>query len=277
MSNYTYRYRLLAAVAALVLAAVQLPPGEEQGQRRAVGSTAAENQGQGAERVILKKAGRVLDLEGRPVAGLLVEWNTLARVRATMDGLDAPPVPNSTTAADGSFVLEVSTGGWLQIRGDRREFVFAGTRELEDGSKESLLVVAATVSVFGEVVDRFGNPIEGAYVNSGEISPPAVAALGGLNPIRTGDGVHARTGPDGRFVLNRVPLVPNVHVKASKVHYTDAEQDITDSRQSIIRLALARTRRDIAGRVFLPSGAPRRSKRAGRGASRFGGWGSRLT
>jgi RNA polymerase sigma-70 factor (ECF subfamily) len=157
----------------------------------------------------LPLAGRVVDREGRGVAGVVV-WAYLSGGYWQMDVMGL--VPHATSAADGSFAFDALVAGSHDLRIQR------------DGSP---LVTGATVRVpvNGPVEIRLAGRRAAGTVREAGTGAPIAGARIRANGRGTFAVIEATSGDDGRFVLDTVvdtEVISGIHVtKAGYVEVPD--------------------------------------------------------
>lgn len=148
--------------------------------------------------------GRVLDAEGRPIAGAQVGEGELGAAFF----LSAVPLgagtasPPATSAPDGRFSLPVAEDGPLTLAVSASGFApfqkdVTGYYDLVTDAGD--LVLERGVTLAGRVVDAAGAPVPGAAIH-----PPDEAPMGG--PLRVGSGrgsALATSDAAGRFVVDQ--------------------------------------------------------------------------
>lgn len=116
-----------------------------------------------------RQTGRVYDLAGRPVPGVLVRFEPDAAVRAAVARTGAG-APLALTDGEGGFEL-MGVRGSGRVVATRHDLVTTLAGEVDGlGSGEVTLVVAPAVGVTGSVTDEEGRPLVDVQV---EIRPPA--------------------------------------------------------------------------------------------------------
>ncbi|GAA5127144.1 hypothetical protein GCM10023212_31520 [Luteolibacter yonseiensis] len=128
-------------------------------------------------------SGRVVDVEGKPIAGAMVHWN----------GTEAAGVPvKAITDKDGRFqTKKVIPGKQIIFYGSKNGYgsnsSFAGFKAGQAVELEPILLYPADATMTGKVVDASGNPVSGAKVQaSGEFQTRDATAI---------------SDSDGKFVL----------------------------------------------------------------------------
>ena len=241
--------------------------------------------------------GTAIDLEGKPVAGLELEWhgrhglnwphwegqelrlrtravhlpaNILERVRhdpAEVEKLiarvgDEPgfrevllglPEPRSSarTQADGRFEYSLGEGEWDLVLLDPHRTVVAEASSPR--RPDWTLVVAACVDVAGTLVEETGVPIAGADV-SFATSLRSLAGFPGSAEKFDTNQLHATSGADGSFALERVPLVPGHMLEFLAPGFEPGQAVVPAGGSSSLRVTLKRRREEqrptLAGLVL---------------------------
>lgn len=148
--------------------------------------------------------GKVVDLAGEPVAGVVVE-----RRHAYLDA------GHARSGADGRFEIVLSelhgelvatSDDWLLVGGER---FLSDFRE-----QEFLLVVAPAFTLSGRVVDPAGQPIADAAVTL--VQPgDALVRFGIVAPPLEHETQRGWSDRDGQFKLGPVPRIAGAQVEAT--------------------------------------------------------------
>lgn len=218
---------------------------------RAIAAPAATTEGAGATPEVWNVRGTVLDVEGRPAAGL----DVYEAGHAT--------APRARSASDGSFTFSFD-GGDLNVAagGATWATVLEGHASRARAADETLVVVASVVPLFGRVVDEAGAGVEGARVRW-ELSDSGLARV----PVpldrtsRPYPSVHvSRAG--GTFEFDGVPSMPQLVILSDAEGYEPTRETIdTQTRppSGELRLVLRRTAdrsRVVRGVVVHADGSP---------------------
>ena len=198
-------------------------------------------------------AGRVLDSNGTPVEGVLVDARSLLPSEDGFAAAALSPGRRTVTAADGSFAVRHIAVGIASLRlstPESADTIFS--IEVPPGGKDDLeLWLDRGIELEGRVVDSTGEPIQGARVTARNIvtSDPAPEPT-----VR-----RARTNSDGHYAFERLPT-GEYSISATAREHAEAELSTLDvdldpdlrDRTSLPDLVL-RPFASIAGRV---RGAP---------------------
>ncbi|MEM9801071.1 MAG: sigma-70 family RNA polymerase sigma factor [Planctomycetota bacterium] len=173
--------------------------------------------------------GRVVDLDGRPVGGLRVDYV------ATTNVLTEPPASERWTTCrdDGTFTMSVwRERGRLVASGGGLATVFDGALGGVVPIEPPVLVVAPERTHAGRVVDQDGAPLAGAELELE--TPDAVVrrwnpgSLQGLRAL----SAKTTTGGDGGFALEGVGVAPESALRVRAEGYElvrlDVPPDSTD-------------------------------------------------
>lgn len=210
------------------------------------------------ESTALAVSGRVVSLDGAPVAGVLVGF--CENGRRDLDGR-----PAVLSATDGRFrttrprqagsvrILDVN---WTTIR----------PTELPDEDRdldELTVVVAPRVAIRGVVVEVDGAPLAGASV---QLSMGRVPRLGFPSIVERLSPPHTRSARNGSFELLGVPWIDGTKLKATARGFREVTVPIESSSESP-RITLERrfTGDDLSGIVVLAGGEPAASATASLG------------
>jgi len=174
---------------------------DERSGEDAPSEPGADSVAPGAVEYVL--VGRLVSLDGDPLAGVPV--GDLAA--------GEPPSSAAVSGADGSFELPATPGVRGGAVADGWTTVFAAQRTPARLQAVSLAVAAPAVSLGGQVVDRWGVPVEGATVS--------VAIPEDIRTTSPNDLDHsvpqewsAETDAGGAFALQRAPRVDGAVLRA---------------------------------------------------------------
>lgn len=157
--------------------------------------------------------GRILESGGAPVEGIRVDLlefdiTTLADVEHRPLGVDDVVIAGATTDADGRFMIRRARASGIHglsiDPGGHRSTLRFVEQSVEYGKLTDLgdIVLEASATVFGSVVDEDGEPVTGARVRFGLV--PEVAAQSGALDVRE-DSVLSFGTADETFVLDLLP------------------------------------------------------------------------
>lgn len=143
-------------------------------------------------------SGRVVDVDGEPVAGAFVRAQR-AGWAVTNCVIINPPQPcaghpsyrTGSTDAEGRFVFESLEPGWFAVDfedGDRSRKVRWHGPAGESGDEVELVMSRKRVPVVGRVVDADGNPVEGAQVSVAGAEPIPTDGAGAFRVSRVFTG-----------------------------------------------------------------------------------------
>lgn len=191
-------------------------------------------------------SGRVLDAEGRPVAGLPVRVRDARQAPVKTDGQGRFTL--SSPADRGA--LEVAEDGWVTVRAGS----FWPSNDIEP-----VVIAARALDVAGTVVDSFGTPVSDATIR---LALPA--NFESRFDVRLDNtlqaGWSASSAEDGAFALTGLPAVSGASLGASHTGHTAVSEPLPSGSTAglVLRLeppALA-AEFAVSGRVLLPDGAP---------------------
>lgn len=211
-------------------------------------------------------AGRVVDLNGRGVAGLSVVFEA-----ATDSGFDTMPEGNqSTSTDDGSFILpSPGRSGRLAVASDHFVGLYSPPWFGPEPPREVLLVVSPPCSLSGIVTDAGDAAMPGVEITlrlvAGSDFPlPFELPPWGLALWR------GRSDADGRFLEDRVPCLPSALVEFKKEGYPLTRLDLPSFRWTDIGVRLgARNSGAVAvhGTVYDTAGLPIEAANVGGGGA----------
>ena len=231
-------------------------------------------------------AGRVLDAEGAPVAGLRLRFEPLTEADVLLfsdrgsSGYEellqrigrsfepqlearAAPAPDggaTHSAADGTFALPLPERlGWIAVEGGAWSTLSTALALALPPTSDALVQVAPARRVAGRVLDQDGLPLESVRV---ELRLPArfLAAESGM-PTRIAREPSVFTGEDGTFVLERAPGLSDALLRFSRNGYEPDERPLGACARSAAReLEVTLLAEDpalvVAGRALDALGAP---------------------
>jgi RNA polymerase sigma-70 factor (ECF subfamily) len=196
-----------------------------------------------------KLVGRVLDVERAPVAGIRVRYSARehgGNVEALTDAAGAFALDRPEHGG----TLDVASPGWTSLL--RTAFQDA------PGERELVLVVARSVTLAGRVADEHGRAIETASV---AVPLPFGfrarfdAILDGASTIER----SATSGPDGRFELADVPVVPGVELVTTRAGFLEDRRALPAFDELALEIVLCRAEQGperLLGIVLDPAGEP---------------------
>jgi len=199
--------------------------------------------------------GRVIDLDGRGVAGVEIVLGSLD------EGRDAALVearPVALAGEDGTFTLSTRTNGRLHARSDSWTTVLAGLPVEDRSGQECRIVVAPRLALGGVVVDENGAPVADAAL---ELEPPRDlrARLEGVLDFSVGLTWSARSDERGRFRIEPAPAIAAARLTAVHPDFASCEEPAPEVASEALVLVLHP--RDVpdgrlAGRVVDRAGSP---------------------
>lgn len=164
--------------------------------------------------------GKVVDLEGRGIAGLHAIWSedSVPNPEEVQDALGpSPRSPVALTDEAGRFSL-LSDGPRNHLSLAESEWTLLGPIPTPDGSPDSDRVhylALESLRVSGRVTDPAGTPLEGVRVSS-QLSaasiPEFMGRLSGIPVMSTTSG--STTDRGGRYTLERVPKLTTARIYA---------------------------------------------------------------
>ena len=237
--------------------------GEEDGNRRVVAREAeAPPLEQPAGRVV---AGRVLDLEGRPLHGLDVHYELGRRTQRAgwrasgFQRSSSGPEATTSTGADGSFELGLTAGdsGWIVARGDDWVPVVAELVPVRTSGPVELRA-ARPRELSGIVLDQGGRAVPDALVR---FAPPdaLLEDWGRRGATWLLVVPEARSGADGRFRIPAAYAVAGPRLIAHKPGFEESAVALTGEGPWEVEVRLrsrAPGRTSLRGLVLGEDGAP---------------------
>jgi len=207
----------------------------------------------------LQVRGRVIDVEGRPVAG--VEIRTTGDSAAMAREAARPgPVALGVTAGDGSFEIELAleNRAELIVHDDYYTTFLTGRPVARSSGKETVLVVAARIVIAGQVVDSAGLPVDEARV---QLKPPADlrARLGLVLDYSNELEYRLATNAGGDFDLGDAPALPGATLAVTRAGFLTHEEPAPLVSSPDLLISLQRpepTREILSGIVVDASGFP---------------------
>ncbi|HZN39116.1 MAG TPA: RNA polymerase sigma factor [Planctomycetota bacterium] len=202
--------------------------------------------------------GFVVDLDGRPVAGVEIVFARKTDETALARDDTVPP---GVSVADGSFHVPLpAREGCLTTSGGSWAAVLRPWLGARMPAEPPVVVVAPSRSYAGTVVDPDGLPVAQArvVVVVGDAIVPMRAA-GGRTIALLSDLAATDTDPQGRFHLAEVGYVPNARVTASRRPFTDAGVALPEASTPDLLLRLGAAKPDaklVHGIVLDAQGRP---------------------
>ena len=167
--------------------------------------------------------GRVVDFEGRGVAGLALQLQATAFAHQPEAARAASGiVRNAITAADGSFTIEVVRGNehlTLGVESDAWVTLYSAELGLDAAEKTHTIVAVGRVQIEGQIVHPDGRPVAKARVYSNHMrSLETLFDLEIEGERYRANQPMAQTDREGRFVL-AAPAVPGGEITVQKLGY----------------------------------------------------------
>jgi hypothetical protein len=183
----------------------------------ATGGQAATNAGR-----TIRIAGATLDADGKPVAGAVVECYQPGNVSTPIGGYDMEVKQQVTTGTNGAFEFQVPPATTLLLgRKPGLALAWAQYWNIAKDMTDQRLSFTAPATLTGLVVDQADKPITDAevwvyyacIVRDREEGGMAYAYLNGK---AAHDAFSARTGADGKFVIQGFPTNASADLAVSK-------------------------------------------------------------
>jgi hypothetical protein len=213
--------------------------------------------------------GRVVELDGRAVPGLLVRFERSAGREVGDEFTPDPEAEAVRSGSRGEFELAVPRrAGRLSVVGESFACIARPFVEPPFGDQERLVVVAPARAYAGRVVDADGLPVAGAAVAVSlpgsflqSLPLPAVSGASGMPgalhvvvPL-----AQARSDADGRFAFDSVAWIERAQVVAERDGYRTATLDLPAVSDTALELVLEPAEaapRSVHGLVLDATGAP---------------------
>ncbi|MEM7200992.1 MAG: sigma-70 family RNA polymerase sigma factor [Planctomycetota bacterium] len=262
--------RLAAAVPA---ARAPAATGDATARRQMPLGSAAVVQRRAVERAELDPRARrvhgdVVDLEGRPLPGVVVRH--VARRRGDWAPRSGEGTRIAVAGARGQFVLrDVPAGGSIEVASDSHTAVLVGQPRSRDDGARVTVVAAPRLRLAGNVVDDRGAPLSDALV---AIHPaPGLRARGGHTFARSSARRFAAvTDDDGAFALPRAPALAGGQLVVTREGFDTMRTAAPASSDATMALRLRRAVPSAAalrGVVLNSTGAPAVDARVADGSS----------
>jgi uncharacterized GH25 family protein len=209
-------------------------------------------------------AGTVVDAEGNPVAGALVECYQSDNMRPPLSGAETEAKERVTTDATGAFDFRLpSVSTVLFARKPGLAPAWTQYRLLTKDRTEERLPLTAATTVSGVVVDEADKPVANAEVwvcyaccerRSGDGRTSWAGYFGG-KPLR--DCLSARTTAEGKFVIQGFPAetaadlavsTPGKALREQKREYLGPDTMCCQAGQQDVRLVVEQAG-SVAGKV----------------------------
>lgn len=184
--------------------------------------------------------GRVVDPEGRPVAGAIVYASDVTGFREIpldeIDPVDAPWIRRFETKTDasGRFTLQPEARGAVRVAVrasgfaplDAEKAVSGGGQDLGDFRLERSVVLS------GRVVDSIGRPVAGAELHRARPQANGLVVLPGM--FGSDGPVVATTDDGGRFRIESIASGPWALLVTSQDHPDKSESGETDRPGQVV-------------------------------------------
>lgn len=201
--------------------------------------------------------GRVIDVNGRALAGMLLGW----------EERDARGVHElGRSDGKGRFELAVPQAAQSIVTLERRwSTVLAGSARASDRS-DACVVVAPWLDLAGNVVAADGLPVALAEIEV-RMDSHFGAELGIVLDHSLRRVWRARSDANGRFVIADLPCVSGARIRASAGGFRESVQTLACDGTTAVRLVLERVELEtlVRGVVLDPEGAPVPDARVGCG------------
>ncbi|MEM6794746.1 MAG: carboxypeptidase regulatory-like domain-containing protein [Acidobacteriota bacterium] len=199
-------------------------------------------------------SGRVVDVEGRPVEGAMVESRFRVSFSEWSESFTDSSAGQVLSAADGQFSIPgrapVGVNGGFDLHASKPGYRSAELKNFtEPRATELKLVLELEWSLSGRVSSKDGEPIEGALLFPGSTSSHGSHELMAVGPL-------ASTGPDGRFTIADFP--PKEQYLTVEAEGFATERLEVQSEQADLDITLEPSA-GLAGSVVSQDGSPVRN------------------
>lgn len=201
--------------------------------------------------------GKVVDTSGRPVSGVKIiqlEGNGTQGMQDESESREALGL----TREDGSFEVQIVSGGSFAVRDPRFVTVMTGSPVREGSQRVTVVVVAARISLAGLVLDDLGQPVAGAALGL----RPGESMRSSLEEVLDDSlavPFHAETDEEGRFEFAQAPVLPGGQLVAQATGFESTTILAPAVSQSNLLLSLGRpgvAAEFLTGVVLDPQGMP---------------------
>jgi hypothetical protein len=170
-------------------------------------------------------SGRVLRLDGSPVAGIALRAGSQELARTTTDERGRFTLPPGAQSER------------VQLDGDRWIVLGSGSVASTAAQDELQIVVAPRTALAGRVTDASGAPIEGAMVSA--FMPLALAAADEvLVELAANYERRSLSDAEGRFALTEIPFLPLVRIDANKPGYERVRRPLPEDPSIDVEIVL---------------------------------------
>ncbi len=189
--------------------------------------------------------GELVDPEGAPLGGMLVGWKG-----------GAAAGPEIRSAVDGSFVLELASGGTVQCLEPGFVTLVPGERAASFRTESTRVVAAPRASFGGVVLDPAGAPVAGAKLRFA-LREALFRGLGLVQSTLARPEWDTTSDAQGLFRLADVAGGPRVLLQVEALGFWVANVDLPEisAQDLVVRLEPSDHQRRIHGLVLDPSGA----------------------
>jgi RNA polymerase sigma factor (sigma-70 family) len=204
--------------------------------------------------------GRVIDVEGRALAGLAVRHAVnVAGIAPGERAPDAPGGARARTDVQGRFELTTPDGGGtIVVDEEQYVTVLAGNPARAEGAVETVLVAAERLELSGVVIDEFGLPVEGASLRV-ELPEGFRGRFDEVLDFSVDLALETRAAEAGAFLFSNAPFVAGARLRVTHEGYLPTEEDLLLAPMHDHEIVLQRPRlssRILAGVVVDPFGTP---------------------
>ncbi len=203
--------------------------------------------------------GRVIDLEGRPVPGILVcRIGLLPPAHGAHGAAEEEAPPCGTSDAAGAFEVEGQPPLRLVARSPLYTTLFQGLVYGERTSEEPTVVVAYRLPLAGIVVDEQGSEVAGALA-SFSVPGRVLALPGNLLAASARIVPEARSDERGQFAFSDAMDLPDAVLQVSAPGFLPTSVPVPRGGSEYLRVVLRRATPGVgavAGLVVLADGRP---------------------
>ncbi len=161
--------------------------------------------------------GHVIDVNGRPLAGMVVAPQAADASRGAVDAT-ATETRSVVSESDGSFALHLATTRELVVEDERYITCFTGRAIDESTGADVVIVVAPRIRIAGHVIDAYGSPVGETAVTLAH--PPNLrASIGWVLDHSSAVSFRTTTDAAGAFEFESAPAITDGRIAARATDY----------------------------------------------------------